>query len=80
MGIKDKSKALGNSVKEKTMVAIAGAFALVIALSWNEFIKEGVTKLVEMLGATGEGWIFKLIAALVTTLICVIGILIVSRK
>lgn len=80
MGIKDKGKELGNSVKEKTMVAIAGAFALVIALSWNEFIKEGVTKIVEMMGATGEGWIFKLIAALVTTLICVIGILIVSRK
>ncbi len=75
-----KPKELGSSVKEKTMVAIAGAFALVIALSWNEFIKEGVTKLVELMGATGEGWIFKLIAALVTTLICVIGILIVSRK
>lgn len=75
-----KPKELGSSVKEKTMVAIAGAFALVIALSWNEFIKEGVTKIVEMMGATGEGWIFKLIAALVTTLICVIGILIVSRK
>lgn len=75
-----KPKELGSSVKEKTMVAIAGAFALVIALSWNEFIKEGVTKIVEMMGATGEGWIFKLIAALVTTLICVIGILIISRK
>lgn len=75
-----KPKELGNSVKEKIMVAIAGAFALVIALSWNEFIKEGVTKIVEMLGATGEGWIFKLIAALVTTLICVIGIMIVSKK
>lgn len=80
MGIKDKSKEVGSSVKEKITVAIAGAFALVIALSWNEFIKEGVTKIVDLMGATGEGWIFKLIAALVTTIICVVGIMIVSRK
>jgi hypothetical protein len=56
-----------------------GAFALVIALVWNETIKEGVNKLMDSLGIQPETYLFKIVAAIIVTVICVIGILLFSR-
>jgi len=74
-----KPKAFVAAVRKNIGIAIMGAFALVIALVWNETIKEGVNQLMESLGIHPETYVFKIIAAIIVTVICVIGILIFSR-
>lgn len=79
MKITEKAQALRSDVTAKTTAAIAAAFGLVIALSWNEFIKEAVTNIVDALGLTGQAVWLKLAAAVITTLICVVGIKVFSK-
>ena len=68
-----------NRVKAQIGIAIAGAFAFVIALTWNDFIKSAVAKIVEMIGLTGTSWLLQLATAVIATVICVIGIIYFSR-
>ena len=57
---------------------MVAAFGLVIALVWNEAIKEVVHKIIEYFGIPGEG-LFKVLVAVIVTIICVIAILLFSR-
>jgi len=70
----NKANEFKKDVKSRMGLAIAAAFALVIGLSWNEFIKEGVTRLITYLGVTGQELWLKLLVAVLTTILCVIGI------
>ena len=76
---KTLSEKLIKDIRKNTGLAIAAAFALIIALTWNEAIKEGVNKLVETLGIPNASYIFSIITAIIITFICVMGILIFSR-
>jgi len=78
--LKEKAKLFELSAEERMATAIAGAFALVIALTWNDFITDGVSQLIHLLGIGQDQWIFRLITAVATTIICVLGITIVSKK
>ncbi len=69
----EKAKNLHKDVKTQTGIALAAAFAFVIAFSWNEFIKEGVDSLVTLLGVN-NAILLRLLAAIVATVIGVIGI------
>lgn len=75
----EKAAEFKNRVKAQIGIAIAGAFAFVIALTWNDFIKSGVAKIVEMMGLTGTSWLLQLITAVIATIICVLGIIYFSR-
>lgn len=66
-------------VRKNIAVAISAAFALVIALAWNDAIKEGVNKIVEKLGIPHIGYLFSIITAVAVTVICIIGILLFSK-
>ncbi len=68
-----------SAVRKNTAVAILAAFAFIIALVWRDAIQEGVNALVVHLDIPKEGYIFNLIAAIIVTMICVVGILIVSK-
>ena len=68
------TKTLHKHVKTRMSMALVAAFALVIALTWAEFIKEAIHALVLFLGLTGQTWLFKLLAAVVITIVCVVGI------
>lgn len=65
--------------KKYTFTAIAAAFGFVMALTWNEAIKATVLKIIDALGITGEGYIFQIIAAIIITVICILGIIYASR-
>ena len=67
------------AVRKNMAVAISAAFALVIALAWNEAIKEGVNSIVEKLNIPHIGYLFNIITAVIITVICIIGILIFSK-
>ena len=67
------------AVRKNIATAIMAAFALVIALAWNDAIQAGVNSLVTKLGIVQQGYIFKITAAVIVTVICVIFILLFSR-
>jgi len=62
-------------VRNRIGLALVGAFALVIALSWNEAIKAVVTDILNYFNVTGTTFYYNLIAAILTTVICVLGIM-----
>ena len=77
--IKDEAKRFRKEVRKKTISAILAAFAFVMALVWRDAIQEAADRVLETLGLTGSAYIYKIITALVVTVICVIGIIIFSR-
>ena len=58
--------------------AIASALGLTIALFWRDAIKELIDYILIKF-PIGSGWIFSFIVAIIVTIICSIGIWIISR-
>jgi uncharacterized membrane protein YccC len=71
--ITTNAKKFQKDVRVQIGVALAAAFAFIIAFSWNEFVKEAVTELVSMFGLQ-NAILLKLVAAIFATVIGVIGI------
>jgi hypothetical protein len=68
------------TTREKLVVAITGAFGVVIGLSWNDTVKLLVERLLGMIGIPdGQNLGPKFVGSLFTTLIGVSVIVIVSR-
>ena len=70
---------IGKDARKHAATALAAAFAFVMALSWNDAIQGIVQKIVEYLGLVGEKYIIQLAAAIIATIICLIGIIAASR-
>lgn len=77
--IEQKARQVVYEVESKTFLAIASAFAFVMALTWNEAIKEGVNQIIVNMGLTGEAYIYKIITAIIVTVICIMGIMLFSK-
>ena len=71
------ARAVKREVRKHIITAITAAFAFLIGLSWRDAIESWITILIERFHLS-EGW-YKFIAALVVTMIGVIGIIIVSK-
>ncbi len=70
---------LKSEIRKNTATAILAAFGFIIALVWKDVITQGVDALIKLLNLTGSGFLFTIISALITTVICVIGIVYFSR-
>lgn len=68
-----KASELKKEFKKQTSTAIMAAFGLIIALSW----KDVITDLVDKIGFVKSYGL--LISAVILTLVCVLGILLVSK-
>jgi len=77
--IKTAAKTLKQETKKNVISAITAAFAFLIALAWRDVIKEYVNKIIEKLALQGTNPLVQLYATLLTTIICVLGIIIVSK-
>jgi hypothetical protein len=66
-------------IRKHIITAISAAFAFVIALTWRDFINEGLDHLLENLGMQGDAYAYKFLAALLVTVICVLGIIFMAR-
>jgi|TARA_B100001971_G_C18223754_1_gene558929 hypothetical protein len=64
--------------KQATLAMIA-AFGFLIALAWRDFLSDSTTRLIEKLGVTEALYFYKFIAAVLITLIAIVGIMIVSK-
>ena len=77
--IKQTAKALHRETQNKIIAAVTAGFAFVMALTWNDAIKAMVQDLVTKLGITGTGYVYQIIAALITSIIAIIAIIILSK-
>jgi len=66
-------------VRDRVGTAIVAAFAFVIALVWKDVIRDIVNKIVESVGIAGDTYIYQIMIAVLTTTICVIGIMYFSK-
>lgn len=77
--IKSTGSKFKSEVKKNVLKAILAAFAFVIALIWRDAIKAGIDEVKNRVGIEGTGYIYQITIALIVTLVCVIGIMVVSR-
>ncbi len=77
--VKATAKEVNKEIRKHVITAITAAFAFMIALFWRDAIQQGVRDILEKVGANGDSYIYKVIAAFVVTIICVIGIIFFSR-
>ncbi len=77
--VRDAAKQVNKEIRKHIITAITAAFAFMIALFWRDAIQQGVREILDKVGANGDSYVYKIIAALFVTIICVIGIVFVSR-
>lgn len=66
-------------VRKHMTTAIMAAFGFVIALSWNDAIQTTVGDALNNLNIAGNTFYYKILAAVIVTIICVVGITIVAK-
>ena len=80
------ARTLRQEAKKHTSTAILTAFAIIIALAWKDVISGFVNAIVERLKGLGGAEaaakmaaIYNLYIALIITVVCVIGMILISR-
>lgn len=58
---------------------ISVALGLVLALAWQDALKAVTDEILDALGVLGSGYSYKIAAAVIITIICVVGIAQVSK-
>ena len=71
---KESAKKFKRELKKSINTAIVAAFSFLIALAWRDVITGYVNKISELSPVKGQ-----LISAIIITIICVIGILIITK-
>ncbi len=77
--IKSTGSKFKSEVKKNVLKAILAAFAFVIALIWRDAIKAGIDEVKNRVGIEGTGYIYQITMAVIVTIVCVIGIMVVSK-
>ena len=77
--VKKTAKEVHKEIRKHIITAVTAAFAFMIALFWRDLIQEGINKLIENVGANGDSYFYKILMALVVTVICVFGIVFFAR-
>ena len=84
--IKEKAKHFKSELKDRTITAMVTAFALVIALSWQDVIKTITDTLLSAITPTSLSTLikytvlYKSVSALLLTAVCVIGIVVITKR
>ena len=71
---KESAKKFKRELKKSVNTAIVAAFSFLIALAWRDVITGYVSKISELSPVKGQ-----LISAIIITIICVMGILIITK-
>ncbi len=78
--LRDEAIRIETEMRTRLALAITTAFALVIALYWQDVVKEGVNEMLKILGMpVVSAYIYRILAAVIVTIICVLGIWYFSR-
>lgn len=77
---KRSTETFKSEFKKQIITAITAAFALIIALAWQDAIKEWITAFVARIGIQTQNlYLYKIYVAIAITLICVVAIILFSR-
>ena len=77
--ISSKTEKLRLEMRKAVVGAIVAAFGVLIALVWKDVVKDFVDSIVTKLNIPESAAYYHLISAIIITIICVIGIIIVGR-
>jgi flagellar biogenesis protein FliO len=77
--VPSKAQEIQKETARRITTAITAAFAFVIALAWKDAIRKAVDSIVLKMGVPETVYFYEFIVAIVVTLICVLGILMVSK-
>jgi cytochrome c oxidase assembly factor CtaG len=77
--IKETTAKFQKEVRKNMGTAVLAAFAFTIALVWRDAIQESVSKIVNLLGLTESIYFYKIIVAIIVTVVCVIGLMFFSK-
>ena len=77
--VKSSAQRFRNEFKKQTLIAITGAFAFLIALTWRTPIQNSVDKLILKLGLTGQAIYYEYLVAILITIIGVIVLIFISK-
>lgn len=75
----ESATAFKQHIRKNVATAILAAFAFIMALVWRDAIQDVVKDILAYLDVTGTTSQYKIIAALLTTIICTVGIIYFSR-
>ena len=76
--VKQAAAEFSRKVREQIVTAISAAFGFVIALYWKDIVVEAVDRILEKMKIV-DGFVYKIIAAIIVTIICVAGMLFIGR-
>jgi|SRR3989344_9259674 len=76
---KSSAKEFKKEFKKQTLIAITGAFAFLIALTWRTPIQNSIDSLVQRLGLTGQAIYYEYLAAILITIVSVIILIFISK-
>jgi len=65
--------------QKQATIAVIAAFGFLIALSWRDFIADTVNKIVTTFGVSDQLYLYKLLTAIIITLLAILGIMIISK-
>ena len=77
--IKKQASILRKEARKQTIAAITAAFAFIIALVWRDAIRKIIDASVAKLGLPETAYVHEIIVAIILTIICVVGIMLVSK-
>jgi len=76
---KEKAFKFQKEMRRNTITAISAGFAFLIALFWKDTITEIVNDVISKIGIPSSTLMYRLLIAVLVTLICVAGIVIISE-
>ena len=77
---RDSANTIRSEFKKQTVTAITAAFALIIALAWNDAVKEWVMAIISSIGIPSQNvYLYKIYTAIAITIVCVVAIILFSR-
>ena len=77
--LRKAAETVKKEVRKNVVTAMVAAFGFMIAFVWRDAMQESVDKILASVGLTKEVYIFRIISAIVITVIAVIGIMMLSR-
>jgi polyferredoxin len=77
--LKKTQKKLREESKKHTTTAIIAAFSFLLAFTWRDLIQRYVDHIVNNFAITGPDYLIQLYATILITLICVLGIILVTK-
>lgn len=77
--ISRKTEKLRFEMRKAIVGSMVAALGVMIALVWRDVVKEYVNKIVTALNIPESAAYYQLISAIIITIVCVIGVMIVGR-